>query len=106
VKNENSRQRRKGKTMKLEEINNKTNEALNYPVAALEAGESEVLTQYLGVFPNTIGGALDLDNLADRVIRPTLKAHNLMWKGWQAYRHGLATNPKSLGFLTQRSNAF
>ena len=29
------------------------------------------------IFPNTIGGALDLDNLADRVIRPTLKPHNL-----------------------------
>jgi integrase len=39
----------------------------------------------------------DLDNLADRVIRPTLKAHNLMWKGWQAYRRGLATNIKELG---------
>lgn len=33
--------------MKLEEINNKTNEAVNYLVAALESGESEVLTQYL-----------------------------------------------------------
>ena len=33
------------------------------------------------IFPNTIGRALDLDNLADRVIRPTLKPHNLMWKG-------------------------
>jgi len=49
------------------------------------------------IFPNTIGGALDLDNLADRVIRPTLKAHNLTWKGWQAYRRGLATNLKALG---------
>ena len=49
------------------------------------------------IFPNTIGGALDLDNLADRVIRPTLKAHNLIWKGWQAYRRGLATNLKELG---------
>ena len=33
--------------MKLEEINNKTNEAFSFLVAALEAGESEVLTQYL-----------------------------------------------------------
>src|SRR5579859_2313375 len=33
--------------MKLEEINNKTNEAFSYLVAALESGESEVLTQYL-----------------------------------------------------------
>jgi hypothetical protein len=47
------------------------------------------------IFPNTIGGVLDPDNLADRVIRPSPKAHNLMWKGWQAYRRGLATRPKS-----------
>jgi len=33
--------------MKLEEINNKTNEAFSYLVAALESGQSEVLTQYL-----------------------------------------------------------
>ena len=33
--------------MKLEEINNKTNEAFSYLVAALESGESDVLTQYL-----------------------------------------------------------
>jgi integrase len=49
------------------------------------------------IFPNTVGGALDLDNLADRVIRPTMKAHGLLWKGWQAYRRGLATNLKELG---------
>src|SRR6266851_2951765 len=29
--------------------------------------------------------------------RPTLKAQNLMWKGWQAFRRGLATNLKELG---------
>jgi len=33
--------------MKLEEINNKTNEAFSFLVAALQSGESEVLTQYL-----------------------------------------------------------
>jgi integrase len=49
------------------------------------------------MFPNTIGGALDLDNLADRVIKPVLKANGLEWKGWQAYRRGLATNLRGLG---------
>jgi len=44
------------------------------------------------MFPNTIGGALDLDNLADRVIKPVFKANGLEWKGWHAYRRGLATN--------------
>jgi N-terminal domain of anti-restriction factor ArdC len=37
----------KEKTMKLEEIKNKTNEAVSYLVAALESGQSDVLTQYL-----------------------------------------------------------
>jgi len=37
----------KEKTMKSEEIKNKTNEAVSYLVAALESGQSDVLTQYL-----------------------------------------------------------
>lgn len=49
------------------------------------------------VFANTIGGTLDLDNLADRVIKPLLKANGLVWKGWHAYRRGLATNLKARG---------
>ena len=30
------------------------------------------------IFPNRVGGALDMDNLADRVIKPILKAHGLV----------------------------
>jgi integrase len=48
-------------------------------------------------FPNTIGGALDLDNLADRVIKPVFKANGLKWKGWHAYPRSLATNLHQLG---------
>jgi integrase len=49
------------------------------------------------IFPNRVGGALDLDNLSDRVIKPIFEAHGLEWKGWHAYRRGLATNLKELG---------
>ncbi len=49
------------------------------------------------IFPNRSGGALDLDNLADRVIKPIFEANGMEWKGWQAYRRGFATNPKELG---------
>jgi len=49
------------------------------------------------IFRNSIGGALDLDNPADRVIKPVLKANGLKWKGWHTYRRGLATNPHELG---------
>jgi len=49
------------------------------------------------MFGNTIEGALDLDNLADRVIKPVLKANGLKWKGWHDYGRGLATNLHELG---------
>jgi hypothetical protein len=48
MKEKTSRHRQKGKNMKLEEVNFKTNEALNYLVQSLESGRSAVLTQYLG----------------------------------------------------------
>jgi ribosomal protein L35AE/L33A len=48
VKKKTSRHRQKGKTMKLEEIKNKTKDAVDYLVQSLESGHSEVLTQYLG----------------------------------------------------------
>src|SRR5271165_4384708 len=38
---------RKENTMKLEEINNRTKDAVSYLVEALESGQGEVLTQYL-----------------------------------------------------------
>jgi hypothetical protein len=47
VKEKTSRHRQKGKTMKLEDINNRTKDAVNHLVEALESGQSEVLTQYL-----------------------------------------------------------
>ena len=34
--------------MKLEEVNQRTKEAVDFLVAALESGHSEVLTAYLG----------------------------------------------------------
>ena len=41
--------------------------------------------------------ALNLDELAMDVIRPTLSAHGITWHGWHAFRRGLATNLKQLG---------
>ncbi len=41
----------------------------------LDAIKPEIASGWM--FPNTIGGALDLDNLADRVIKPILKANGL-----------------------------
>ena len=49
------------------------------------------------LFPNSLGGPVDLDNLAARVIKPVFQANSMEWKGWQAYRRGLATNLKELG---------
>jgi antirestriction protein ArdC len=47
VKEKTSRHRQKGKTMKLEDIKSKTKDAADYLVQSLEAGQSDVLTQYL-----------------------------------------------------------
>jgi N-terminal domain of anti-restriction factor ArdC len=47
VKKKTSRYWEKGKTMKLEEVNQRTKEAVDFLVAALESGHSAVLTQFL-----------------------------------------------------------
>ena len=49
------------------------------------------------IFTGSRGAALDLENFADRVMKPMLKAHGLRWAGWHAYRRGLATNLKEMG---------
>ena len=49
------------------------------------------------IFVSTVNGAIDLDNLANRVLKPIFIANGMEWKGWQAYRRGLATNLKELG---------
>jgi hypothetical protein len=48
VKEKTSRHRQKGKNMKLEEVNLKSKEAVDYLMQSLESGQSAVLTQYLG----------------------------------------------------------
>ena len=39
---------------------------------------------YGWILPNSVGGALDLANIAERVIKPVFKANGLDWKGWHA----------------------
>jgi integrase len=46
------------------------------------------------IFTGSRGAAIDLENLADRVMKPMLAAHKLRWHGW---RRALATNLKQLG---------
>jgi hypothetical protein len=48
VKEKTSRHRKNGKNMKLEEVNLKTKEAVDFLVQSLESGQRAVLTQYLG----------------------------------------------------------
>jgi integrase len=43
------------------------------------------------------GTPLNLHNLANRIIKPIFEANDIEWKGWHAYRRGLATNLISLG---------
>jgi integrase len=38
------------------------------------------------------GAPLNLHNLANRVIKPAMKSRGLEWRGWHAFRRGLASN--------------
>jgi integrase len=49
------------------------------------------------LFATCEGKPLNLDNLALRVIRPTLNKAGIEWHGWHGFRRGLATNLHSLG---------
>jgi integrase len=40
---------------------------------------------------------LNLHNLTNRVIKPALYAHGLEWRGWHAFRRGLASNLYEIG---------
>ncbi len=52
-------------------------------------------------FPNRESGKLnnrmDMDKLAQRVIRPVIKAIGLPWYGWHGFRRGIASNLYELG---------
>jgi len=40
---------------------------------------------------------MDLDKLAQRVIRPLMKAIRMEWYGWHGFRRGIASNLYELG---------
>lgn len=44
------------------------------------------------IFKGERGFALNMANLAARVIKPALAEKGLVWKGWHSFRRGLATN--------------
>ena len=60
--------------MKLEEVNTRTKEAVDFLVAALESGHSEVLTAYLGAMAkfHTTASATSCLSLARSRMLPTL----------------------------------
>jgi integrase len=48
------------------------------------------------MFTSSVGTPIDLGNLVNRVIRPTLTEAGLIWHGYHAFRRGLATTLYSL----------
>jgi integrase len=48
-----------------------------------------------------LGRPLDFHNLAYRVISPILEEAGIPWRGWHAFRRGLATNLNALGVRTK-----
>jgi integrase len=49
------------------------------------------------MFPSPLGTPINLDALAEDVIRPALEKAGLAWHGWHAFRRGLPTNLHRLG---------
>lgn len=49
------------------------------------------------MFPNSVGKPLNFDEMAFRVIKPVLSSAGITWRGWHAFRRGLATNLYRLG---------
>jgi hypothetical protein len=48
------------------------------------------------MFTSSVGTPIDLGNLVNRVIRPTQAKAGLRWRGYHAFRRGLATTLYSL----------
>jgi integrase len=48
------------------------------------------------IFSNEFGNPMNLEALALDVVRPALEKANLQWRGWHAFRRGLATNLHTL----------
>lgn len=74
---------------------------------------SEILNDYrisvgnpsIGVmFHNGGGERLDLDKLAQRVVRPVVQAIGLEWYGWHGFRRGIASNLYELAPTKRSSN--
>jgi len=49
------------------------------------------------MFHSGDGNPMDLDKLAQRVIRPLVKSIGLDWYGWHGFRRGIASNLYELG---------
>jgi integrase len=53
--------------------------------------------QTASIFAARNGRSMSMNNVLNREILPTLKAAGIPWKGWHAFRRGLATNLHALG---------
>ena len=49
------------------------------------------------MFHSGDGNPMDLDKLAQQVIRPVIEAIRLEWYGWHGFRRGIASNLYELG---------
>jgi integrase len=49
------------------------------------------------IFHSGDGEPMNMDALAQRVIRPAIEAHGLPWYGWHGFRRGVASNLYALG---------
>jgi integrase len=70
--------------------------SLAYVLDTYKKARSPKPQDYMFAGP-TRGTPLNLHNLSARIIKPALKEAKIAWKGWHAFRRGLATNLYELG---------
>ena len=96
--------------MKLEEIKNKTNEAVSYLVEALEKGQSEVLTEYLNAMARFHNYSFGNIMLIARQ-RPTatrvagIRTWNLLGRFVKRGEKGILISAPMVGRRNQQSDA-
>jgi len=49
------------------------------------------------LFEGLLGGPINLEHIVGSTIAPALKGQEVRWRGWHAFRRGLATNLHQLG---------
>ena len=95
-------------------VNQPKTRASRQPVPVIQK-LARILDEYRASLPNPAtgvmfhtgsGNRIDMGKLAQRVIRPAIKAIGLPWYGWHGFRRGIASNLYELGANERSCSGF